>query len=307
MPRSARVKSPSSVYHIMVRSISEVLLFADDDDKNMYLGLIKKYQRTYSFKVYGYCLMDTHGHLIIDPCGADISKIMHCINQCYAQYYNRVHKRHGHLFQDRFKSKIVSDDRNLVSLSAYISRNPKDIEGYRGREEHYPYSSYGIYVGIAEDDFQILNPYFILSLFSDNIARARRLYREFVSMYDKNGSGEDDPEFARERADYRSERHIILRRAQPSNVIDFVSRYTKTDRSYINVKYIKDASDFKSLSALIMRCMCDMSERAICGEMGNITQSHVARLYHRGADLIERRDEYKNMLKDFVEQMEKAS
>lgn len=65
------------------------------------------YQENYGFKVYGFCLMDNHAHFIIDVNGADISNIMHSINFKYAQVYNRKHKRHGHLFQDRFKSKIV--------------------------------------------------------------------------------------------------------------------------------------------------------------------------------------------------------
>ena len=84
MPRIARIKKLEGIYHIMVRSISDVSLFKDSKDKDIYLLLIKKYQKIYLFKVYAYCLMQTHGHIAIDCCGADISKIMKSINQCYA-------------------------------------------------------------------------------------------------------------------------------------------------------------------------------------------------------------------------------
>ncbi|EYE87421.1 hypothetical protein Q428_13335, partial [Fervidicella metallireducens AeB] len=107
MPRLARQKKEDAIFHVMARSISEVDLFKDDEDKLNYLALVKKYQKTYEFRVYGYCLMDNHLHLIIDANGADISRIMHSINFSYAQYFNHRHKRHGHLFQDRFKSKMV--------------------------------------------------------------------------------------------------------------------------------------------------------------------------------------------------------
>ena len=81
MPRVARVKHENGIYHIMVRSISDIPLFRDSADKDKYLQLIKKYQGIYLFKVYAYCLMTTHGHMAIDCCGADISKIMKSINQ----------------------------------------------------------------------------------------------------------------------------------------------------------------------------------------------------------------------------------
>jgi len=80
MPRKAREKSPESIYHIMCRSISEIPLFRDDDDKDYYLALIKRYTDKYRCVIYAYCLMDTHLHLHLDPRGFDISKFMHSLN-----------------------------------------------------------------------------------------------------------------------------------------------------------------------------------------------------------------------------------
>ena len=84
MPRTARRKSCDSIYHIMVKSVGDSKLFKIDDDKEMYLGIIKKYQNIFNFKVYAYCLMDNHAHFMIDSNGSDISKFMQRINQSYA-------------------------------------------------------------------------------------------------------------------------------------------------------------------------------------------------------------------------------
>lgn len=90
------------IYHIMVKSISEVALYQDEKDKIKYLSFMKKAQDQFEFRVYSYCLMDNHAHFIINAYGADISKIMHFVNYEYAMYFNKRYKRHGHLFQDRF-------------------------------------------------------------------------------------------------------------------------------------------------------------------------------------------------------------
>lgn len=301
MPRCARVKNFDCVYHIMVRSISDTPLFKCNQDKDVYLKLIKKYRETFLFKVYAYCIMDTHAHILIDCSGADISMIMHGINQCYAQYFNRTYERHGHLFQDRFKSKIQYDDRSLINVSAYINKNPKDIKGYKGIEEKYRYSSFGIYMGIRNDEYGILNPDYILDQFGNDPIAARNSYFEFVRRFDEE-SETDDTEFRHERAEYRSERSVIVRNIPLEKVVDFAAKYTKTDKKYINIKYVKDVMEMKALSAFLMRCLCDMKEKDICKRMGNITQTHAARLYHIGLKLIEEKVEYNNIIHDFLAQ-----
>jgi REP element-mobilizing transposase RayT len=301
LPRCARIKSFDSVYHIMVRSISDAPLFRCSHDKDVYLKFIKKYQETFLFKVYAFCLMDNHAHILINCCGADISKIMHGINQCYAMYYNREHDRRGHLFQDRFKSKILHDDRAIINVSAYINKNPKDKKGYKGKEEKYRYSSFGIYMGVWSDEYGILDPCYVLNQFSKDPIAARRDYFEFAKRYDTDAEP-DDMEFRHEAAEYRSELNIIVRNILPEKVVEFAAAYTKIDKKYISIKYIKDVTELKALSAFLMRCLCNMSEKGICRYMGNITQTHAARLYNMGMKLVKEKAEYKNIISDFLEQ-----
>lgn len=181
MPRRARIKDPAAIYHIICRSNSELLLFRNNRDKEHYLKLLKRYLGKCKCRLYGYCLMDNHVHLHLDANGYDISKFMHSLNNAYVWYYNKKYARHGHLFQDRFVSRIlVTDVHNLV-VSAYIHNNPHDIRGYYGKEEMYEYSSYGIYLGIKNDRYGIVDTNFIKSLFGlrDDAGFAVR-YHNFV-------------------------------------------------------------------------------------------------------------------------------
>ncbi len=86
MARIRRYKREDGIYHIIVRSISEIQVFKNDMDKNIYLSQMKHYKEIYDFKVYAYCIMSNHAHFIIDSNGADISKIMHGLNLKYARH-----------------------------------------------------------------------------------------------------------------------------------------------------------------------------------------------------------------------------
>ncbi|MBF8982947.1 transposase [Lutibacter sp. B2] len=299
MPRTARIKSEDSMYHIMIRSISELKLYKENSDKEKYLYLIQKYQYKFGFKIYSYCLMDNHGHLLIDANGADVSRIMHSINQCYAQYFNRKYKRHGHVFQDRFKSKIINDDKYLLALSAYIHNNPKDIEEYNHCVEKYEYSTLGIYLQLKKDRYNIVDSKYILQMFSPKIEKAKKSYKEFINKY-KDVVTEKDVEFIEKNTEYRSERVILKRDATPENIVDFVSRYTKIDKRKIFIKYNREATNSKALCAFLMRRFCDFSHKEICKTIGNITQGRIASLCFRGFELIFSEDKYNKMLEEFL-------
>ena len=174
MPRTFRLKSEDAIYHIMCKSITEVDLFKDAEDKKKYLTLIKKYKLIYNFKLYGYCLMDNHLHLIIDANGADISKVMHGINFSYAMYFNKKYKREGHLFRDRFKSIPVGNERYLKTLSLYTHNNPTDINEFKDCPEKYSFSSLGIFIGKRRDSFNIVDYAFVMSLFGTTLKSARK-------------------------------------------------------------------------------------------------------------------------------------
>lgn len=299
MARSFRLKVEDAIYHIMSRSISDVPLFKNNEDKKYYLGLIKKYMNIYHFKIYAYCIMDTHIHLLLDPSGADISNIMHCINQCYAQHFNRKYKRHGHIFADRFKSKIVDNEIYLNTVSGYIHNNPKDIPEYADNVHNYEYSSFGIYLGTMEDTYQIVDPLFILNGFGVKTESARKNYLCFVEKCDDIDI-KNTINFNTDLSQYNSGRKILSRNYTPKQVLKFVSDYTNQIPSSIHIKYSCKVTEMKSISVLLMRSLCNFKLKDICSVLGNITISRVSRLSAIGVTILTQNPKYSNIIEDFI-------
>lgn len=300
MPRSARIKPIDSMFHIMVRSISEIKLFKSNKDKIKYFNFMKKYQTLYHFKVYAYCLMDNHGHFIIDSNGADISKIMHGINLSYAKYFNSVHKRHGHLFQDRFKSKVITSDRYLYTLSAYIHNNPLDLQGYKNKIEEYNFSSLSVYLDLRKDPFNILDYNFIHSMFGFNVLNPNKNYLNFVNNCTQV-QFKKDIEFSEEPSKYISYRKPLIRNFEENTVIDFVAKKTKINRQMLHAKHTRTLLNSRAILALLMRCFCDSKCSDICKALGNITQARVSSLTKIGLNLIRDDKEYRDIVEEFIE------
>lgn len=297
MPRKARMKDPAAVYHVMCRSNSELLLFRDDDDNDYYLCLLKRYLNKYNCSLYAYCLMKNHVHLHLDPKGYDISKFMHSVNTAYVWYYNTKYNRHGHLFQDRFVSKILSTDVYNLVVSAYIHNNPHDIKCYSGREEMYKYSSYGVYLGINRNHYGIVDTSFIKSLFDlpDNVSFAERYY-DFVrgrrAIAEKGQVFDIDetnmifplsPEY-----EYVSGRNIILRDRPVSSVISLISDRLQMNRlTSLHTKCRHRLIDYRAFTAYVLRVLCNLSYKDICRHLLNITITSCSRLCKKGYDLIQ--------------------
>lgn len=117
MPRQGRERAIKSPHHIMCRSIDEILMFNNDQDKEIYLALMKSSSKIYRIELLSYCLMDNHVHILVHPRGGDISKFMQAINNPYAKYYNRTNGRKGHMFAERFKNVVVKDLNQLLRNS----------------------------------------------------------------------------------------------------------------------------------------------------------------------------------------------
>ena len=123
MPRQRRKKGEYNTYHVIQRGNERKNIFLFDEDRERFIETLLRMKEKYNFLVYTYCLMDNHYHLIIYDNGNDISQLMKSINTSYAIYFNRVYKRCGHLFQDRFRSELIEDDNYLLEVSRYIHNN----------------------------------------------------------------------------------------------------------------------------------------------------------------------------------------
>ena len=125
MPRTARVTIENGSYHIITRGNQKQQVFIDSQDYSSYLQILNKYKKRYKFKLYCFCLMPNHVHLIIEVKEPImVSKIMKCLNLSYALHFNFKYKRVGHLWQDRFLSRIIHKDIYLLDCINYIETNP---------------------------------------------------------------------------------------------------------------------------------------------------------------------------------------
>ncbi len=125
MPRQARNKSASGYMHVIVRGIGKQLLFEDEYDYKYYLKKLEQYCMDTEVSISAYCLMDNHVHLLVKGDSEDIALLMKKIGVSYSWYYNKKYDRVGHLFQDRYKSESIENEKYLLTAFRYILKNPE--------------------------------------------------------------------------------------------------------------------------------------------------------------------------------------
>lgn len=190
--------------------------------------------------------MTNHVHIHVDPCGFDISKFMQCLNLAYVRYINIKYKRKGHLFSERFKSKIIRDMNYNLLVSAYIHNNPADIAEYKGREYDYPYSSMGIYTGKRKDKRNIVDSEFVLSCINEsNKKAAKKQYIELVAV-----------------------------------------KFEIKDPMIVMRKWEREAMEFRATLAYILNVLCGLTYSQICDIMHNITEACCTNLCKKGFGIV---------------------
>lgn len=149
MPRAAREKSQSETYHIMLRGINQQQIFENEEDYQKFIEIIKTYQAISEYKVFAYCLMGNHIHLLMEFKKEPIEQVFKRIGSKYVYWYNVKYQRKGHLFQDRFKSEPVDDDPYFLTVIRYIHQNPVKA-GLCKKVEDYKFSSFAEYLNEPE-------------------------------------------------------------------------------------------------------------------------------------------------------------
>ena len=124
MPRKARIKSRTGIYHIIFRGANRQEIFHDDKDCFQLLQTLEKYSTLYKMKIYAWCLMSNHVHLLIKEGNEDISQTIKRIAVSFVKYYHFKYNTTGHLFEDRFKSENVETVDYLLTVVRYIHQNP---------------------------------------------------------------------------------------------------------------------------------------------------------------------------------------
>ncbi len=146
MPRLARIVLPGVPHHITQRGNNRQDVFFVDDDRRVYLALLHQHAERFGLQVVGYCLMTNHVHLIATPSSEDsLAKAVGRTHFRYTQYVNRLHRRSGHLWQNRFYSCAL-DDVHLCCAMCYVERNPVRAKVVRLAWD-YPWSSAAAHTG----------------------------------------------------------------------------------------------------------------------------------------------------------------
>lgn len=145
MPSPSRQFSEGSYHHIYNRGNHKLPVFQEEFDYRYFLRLVAINAEKYGVKIVAYCLMRNHYHFLVQAGSADsqIGKWIGCTTMSYVHYFNRKYGKVGHLFQDKFKSKLVQEDAYLYYLSQYIHNNPAEFTG----PMDYPWSSIRDYFG----------------------------------------------------------------------------------------------------------------------------------------------------------------
>ena len=181
MSRPIRINLPHSLYHVMSRTNTGDLCFTSDRNFKRFFKYLDKYCRIFEFKVHAYCLMPNHFHLLLESGSMpELSEFMRRLLTAYTLYYNKYDRRHGHLFQGRFKSYLVDKVEYLLAVSRYIHLNPVK-ESDLAYAQNYKGSSLRHYINGSEPDFLKTNE--ILSWFDGD----RKAYAKFV----REGLNED--------------------------------------------------------------------------------------------------------------------
>ena len=123
MPRRVRIEDPG-FYHIVNRGVEQRKVFMEPEDKDRFIEILCQQCEHGKANVHAYVLMDNHYHLLLETTEPNLSALMRQVNSRYAMYFNKKYARIGHLWQDRFKSWIVADERYFWTLLRYFELNP---------------------------------------------------------------------------------------------------------------------------------------------------------------------------------------
>ncbi len=191
MPRKARIDAPGALHHVIARGIARRKIFNDDTDRQFFLdrlGLIIGESQT---QCLAWALIPNHFHLLLRTGTVPVATVMKRLLTGYAMYYNRRHKRSGHLFQNRYKSILCQQDTYLTELVRYIHLNPlrarltPDMRAL----DRYRFCGHGALLDRFQADWQ--DTAYVLALFDDQLTTARSRYRAFVQKGIAQGRRDD--------------------------------------------------------------------------------------------------------------------
>ena len=147
MARVPRRALPDGIAHVYTRGNRRQPIYVRAADGFHFLGVLNDIVQRFGVACWAYCLMPNHYHLVLDGGQQDLSRALHRLNGCYAQWFNRQYGHWGHLFGDRFSSKEILDEGYALEVIRYVLLNPVRA-GLCTHPREWPWSSYGATAGV---------------------------------------------------------------------------------------------------------------------------------------------------------------
>lgn len=181
MPRKARIDAPGALHHIIVRGIEKKPIFRDRIDRYNFLDRLGDILADTSTPCFAWAVLFNHFHLLLRTGLTPIARVMQRLLTGYAQQFNRRHKRHGQLFQNRYKSFLCEEDVYFLELVRYIHLNPLRAGSVKDLKQLNKYPFSGHHVILSKGDHEWQNTDYVLGMFGDTEIAARKLYLNFVA------------------------------------------------------------------------------------------------------------------------------
>ncbi len=178
MARPWRIQYEGAIYHVMSRGIGRGKIFLANGDYSRFLEYVASAREKFNLDIFSFVLMSNHYHVLLRTHEANLSRVMQWIQTAYSVYYNRNHKRSGHLFQGRYKSVLVENESYWHILSLYIHLNPIRA-GMVNKLSEYKWSSYHDFVNVSKRNTWV-NSEAVLDGLCSNNKDSRKEYRKLV-------------------------------------------------------------------------------------------------------------------------------
>lgn len=178
MPRRHRVHVPGGLYHAVLRGNHRQAIFGDGDDYRQFEEIVARALTRYGASLFAYCWMTNHVHLAVRIAEAPLGAVVRIVASRYARIRQRTLATTGHLFERRYRARLVDADRYLLALVRYIHLNPVRAQMVADPLD-YPWSSHRIYLGAPCPGWLQTGP--VLKLFGATPDAARTAYLRFLS------------------------------------------------------------------------------------------------------------------------------
>ena len=180
MPRQARLDAPGTLHHVIVRGIEKRRIVDDDRDRENFISRLGHLATATGTQVYSWSLLTNHAHILLHSGEKGLSSFMRRLLTGYAIEYNLRHKRHGHLFQNRYKSIVCEEDAYFLELVRYIHLNPlrAGLVNDLAELSRYHWCGHSVLTGNVINSWQ--NRAGVLSMFGNSERIAVRAYCQYM-------------------------------------------------------------------------------------------------------------------------------